>query len=136
MQAKALSGWWTSALAERAVRKDLAAQAAPAAQPLLVSGGDGLVHPQAGPAFLHAEETHALDLELLSHQGAQVQAPGEDVAAHLHGPGVGGVHGLAEGLEGLHGEEGDLALVVGLVVEEAVAADAPARHAFQGVHLD
>ncbi len=43
---------------------------------------------------------------------------------------------LTDRLENFHGEKGDLALVVFLVIEKAVAMNAPARHAKGFFHFN
>lgn len=91
------------------------------------SGGEGFVHPGAGAAFLGAGEEYALDLEFVADEIVEIVARGEDIAAEDGGGFIFYGEFLAEALVNGLVEEGDLAFVVVLEIEKAIAFDAAAR---------
>ena len=113
-----------SAAAEDAGGEDAGAEAAAAFEGGFCAGVEGLVHPVAGTAFADAAEADALEVEFLTDEGVEVDAADDDIAAEDGGWGVRDVEGGAEILVDLVGEEGDLAFVVFLPAEEAIAFDA------------
>ena len=121
-----------------AVGEDAGAEAAAVFEEIVGSRGEGLVHPVARAALADAFEVPALDLEGFSDEGVQVDAAGDDVAAEDGGRRTedgGRKEGSAEVVVNFDGEERDLSLVVFLVVEEAVAAQAATGDALAGVDL-
>lgn len=117
-----------------AVGEDFAAQAAAPLEPGFCAGADRFVHPGAGAAFLDSEEAHRADKEFASDQGVEVDALGEEVAAHRR-RGLRSEVVLGEQrAKDFEGEQGDLTFVVRLVVEEPVADQTAPGQALHGVH--
>lgn len=98
--------------------------------------GEGLIHPVTGGGFLRAEETHALHFKLGANERVEVHALGDDVAAEGGGRHTHDAELFAEALILLVLEEGDLAFVVFLPVEETVSHQALTGDAFSFLHLD
>lgn len=121
---------------EGAAGEDAAAQAGASAEPFLGAGSDGDIHPVAGFAFLDSGEADALEFELMTDAGVEIDTADEGVASGGLGLGVGEVQFPLERVPDFHGKEGDLALVVFLVVEKAIASETPAGDAFHGSHRD
>lgn len=98
--------------------------------------GEGLVHPITGFRFFGALEGDALHIEFSADEVIEIDATNEDVAAEDGGGVVVNRKLVAEALISFHGEEGDLAFIVLLVVEKAVADDAFACDEFNLVDFD
>lgn len=100
------------------------------------AGTEGQIHPVARPAFLGAQEAHPLQLELDTDQRIQVEAASENVSAQNRRRSVVDAEPFAQGMVNFRGEERDLALVIGLVSEVAVAFEAATGDAPQFRDLD
>jgi hypothetical protein len=120
---------------ENAGGEDAGAEAAAMLEEMLGAGSEGTVHPVTGTAFGRAEKADALELKLGSHELVEVEALGNDVAAGVAGGFAGEMEFGTKGIENLAGEEGDLALVIRLEIEETVAADAAPGDALDLLHL-
>jgi molybdenum cofactor guanylyltransferase len=112
-----------------AIRENLGAQAAPALQGGLRPGAESRIHPVAGSAFLGALELDALQLEFLADERFEIQAFRNHIPAKNGRRPVGDAKLREQRRIGFPGEERDLPLVAGLVVEEAVSFDAPSSQA-------
>ena len=120
---------------QRTAGKNTSAQPTAPLQPLLGTRTQRQVHPITRSALLHADEGNALDDEFPSDQGIQINALHKDIAACGGWLGLGQIEFATQRGEYLAGEECDLAFVILLETEEAIAANALAGHAVQTIHL-
>ena len=93
----------------------------------------GFVHPVARFAFLDALEEHFAEAEGFADQGIEIDAFEDDVATEGGGGERRIVHVLADLVDDGLVEEGDLALIVGFEIEEAILADAASGDELDGV---
>src|SRR5260221_9144660 len=110
--------------AQHAVRQNLRAQSAAAAQALLRAGREGNVHPLARCALGRAEKADALHLELFADQRRQVGAGRDHIAPKDRWRPIPHAELGAQLLVHFIREKSDLAFVLRLEIEEAVALDA------------
>jgi hypothetical protein len=97
---------------------------------------EGLILPFAGSAFGHAQEAHSLDREFAADERIEIHAPGNDIAPKGRGRFVHHAEARAEFIVDFARKESDLALVVGFVVEKAVAFQAASGQAADLRHLE
>ncbi len=114
----------------------MAAQTATAAQPVLRAGTDGLIHPIAWAALFGSPEEDALEGEFLADESVEVVVFDDEVAAERGRAERGRALPVAEFAKNVGGEKGDLAFEAGLVVEEAITAEAATGHAFDAVEAE
>ena len=108
---------------KRSVAQDAGAETPAALQGVLDTGGNRLVHPVAGAALLGAFKLDTLECEASADPLIQVCTGEEDVAPEDPGRKIGPVEILLNSLVDMPVEEGDLALVVFLVIVVAVTDD-------------
>ena len=89
-----------------------------------------------GFALLDALEANALNLEFSANQRIQIRAGDNHIAAGGRRLGLGQIKLVAQRIEDFLREEGDLAFVVFLEVEEPVAPDAAACDALRLIYFD
>src|ERR1700690_143552 len=121
---------------QNAVRQNACSQAAPAAHGFFRSRAKRGVHPVTGAALGRAAEADALKGELAPNQAVQIDSACDHVATKHSGVLVVDAQTAAEVFVNLPSKKSDLALVVVLVMEIAVAADAGAGHALDGLQPD
>src|ERR1017187_1400678 len=111
-------------------------QPATALQPVFGTRPEDGVHPVTRFALLHTGKAHALNLEFSANQRVQICAGDNHITPGGRRLGLGQVQFEAERVEDFLREEGDLAFVVFLEVEEPVAPDATASDALGLIDFD
>ena len=97
------------------------------------TGLDGFIHPVAGAAFFATFKIDTLQAETLADQGIEVDAGGQHVAAEPRRVESGAIEVVADAFIHRPIKKSDLAFVVFLMVEVAVADEASAGDALNSV---
>lgn len=117
---------------QNAIRKRLAAHAAPASHGGVRTRSQDLVHPSAGMGRPPAPEPHnaatGFQRELFADQGSQVGSPKDYVAAREEGVKGCDAHLSSHRFEGLEGDQGDCGIHVRGLAEEPVTDNALAAY--------
>ena len=105
-------------------------------QKFLCAGRKGDVHPFARRAMLRAAEFHSLNFEIAPDEREKIDIGDDDVAAQNAGRFVSDSKFVAELFENFGREKCDLAFVIFLMVEVAIAEQAFAGDAVDSLFFD
>ena len=115
---------------QSAVNKNPRAQTAATLEKGLRARSNRLIHPVTRPAFCRTVKPHPLDFKILADQFIKIDVTRHHVATHERRRTILNFKRAAKLIENLEREKCDLAFVIFLVIEEAIAANAVTGHAF------
>ena len=114
---------------QKAATDDATAQAASVLERCVGAGPDGGVHPVARFAFFTPTELDLAEAKALADERVKIEALGEDIAAEGSRIRLELVDRLAHVVDDFFGDEGELPLIVFLMIEIAIPAQSTPRDA-------
>ena len=118
------------------VAQDFCAQPGVFPEKFFCAGGKGDIHPFARRAMLRAAELHALNFEIATDEGKQIDAGDDNIAAQYARRFLPDSKVRAKPLENLRGKKRDLAFVIFPVIKVTIADQTLACDTFDSLLLD
>jgi FdhD protein len=118
------------------VAENARAQTAPALEKFFRAGRNGAIHPVTGPAFLRAVKSNSLNFKILADQFVKIDIARDDVSSNQRRRTILDFERAAEFIENFQREKSDLALVIILKIEVAIALNAAPGYTFDQRNFD